>query len=309
MKKIIIGVALGVFTLSLLLGFFTSNPKTETGEYRIDNIRIFQNTPAWELAKAVNRQNTRRIAQIAKKTPEVLNYQDPLYGTTLLFWAVGMEKYNAAEALLKAGANPDIISVWEGGTALYRAASFSFIDNHAKKDPRFIRLLLAHGADPNIGYIGNDRNTMPEIGTTPLMHSIGAGIEKTRALVEAGADINHRTESGRTAAMVALMRGGPNATLEAVEYAHYLIVVHQADIIQPMIAYPLRGEPFEIYPVEMLRNWIYSIGSSQHQLKMEIVEEFARQGVDYWATEITQRQLDQIQKLYPDTWEEYILRY
>lgn len=43
--------------------------------------------------------------------------------------------------------------------------------------------------------------------------------------------------------------------------------------------------------------------------KMEIVDEFARQGEDYWATEIPKNRLDQIQKLYPDTWEEYISRY
>jgi hypothetical protein len=38
-----------------------------------------------------------------------------------------MEKYSAAETLLKAGANPNIISTYEGGTALYRAAGFSFV--------------------------------------------------------------------------------------------------------------------------------------------------------------------------------------
>ena len=61
-----------------------------------------------------------------------------------------MEKYNSAEALLKAGANPDIISSYSGTTALYLAAGFSWIDNHAKKDPKFIKLLLEYGADPNI---------------------------------------------------------------------------------------------------------------------------------------------------------------
>lgn len=42
---------------------------------------------------------------------------------------------------------------------------------------------------------------------------------------------------------------------------------------------------------------------------MEIVDEFARQGIYYWATEIPKYTLEHIQKLYPDTWEEYIKRY
>jgi hypothetical protein len=44
-------------------------------------------------------------------------------------------------------------------------------------------------------------------------------------------------------------------------------------------------------------------------MKMEIVEEFKRQGVDYWGTEVPKSRFEQIKKLYPDTWEEYIQKY
>ena len=303
MIKIIKGLFLSMVLFSLLTA--CSNQ-----EYRITNVRIYRDTPIWGLAQAVNRQDTRRIAQIAEEMPELLDYQDPLYGTTLLFWAVGMEKYESTRALLEAGADPDIISIYEGGTALYRAAKFSFIDNDFKKDARFVRLLLEYGADPNLGFVGNARNNITEIGTTPLMASIGCGIDKTRALIEYGADINFQTESGQTAAMIALRHGGSAASmLGRLEYAHYLIVVHQADITRPRIAQPLHGEAFYSYPVASLRDWIFPLDSDRHLLKMEIVREFARQGVDYWATEIHRHQLEQIQRRYPDTWEEYIELY
>ena len=42
---------------------------------------------------------------------------------------------------------------------------------------------------------------------------------------------------------------------------------------------------------------------------MEIVKEFERQGVNYWDTKINKYTLQQIKKLYPDTWEEYIKKY
>ena len=147
--------------------------------------------------------------------------------------------------------------------------------------------------------IVNDRET-------PLIRSIGCGIEKTKALVDAGVDINFRTEHiGMTAAIQALRDGGPNRTLEMLEYAHYLIVEKKADVTKPYLL--ASGE--EVTPVNLLRNWVYPLGSDRHRLKMEIIEEFARQGVDYRSTKITKRQLDQIKKKYPDTWEEYIKRY
>ena len=302
----------------LLLSLFTAcsrdNAKTATGEYRIDSVRIYLDTPAWELAQAVKSQNTIKIETIAKENPELLNYQDPLYGTTLLFWAVGMEKYNSAEALLKAGANPDIISIYEGGTALYRAAGFSFTDFKAKEDTKYVELLLEYGADPNIGFIGNSHNNSTEIGATPLMNSIGCGIEKTKALVEAGADINAKSEWGRTAAIAALGGGGYTTHVDAAQYAYYLIAEKHAnvsDVYYRGKTYGSDQDPYdEFHPVNALRYWVFDLDSKGHQMKIEIVEEFARQGVDYWATEIPSKYvLEHIQALYPDTWEEYIQKY
>ena len=295
----------GAIVIMLLQIMLTACTLTEERTYRIIDIEIYKNTPVWELARAVKRQDVKKIARIAQETPELLDYKDPMYGSTLLYWSVGMEKYKAAEALLKGGADPDIISVYEGGTALYRAASYSLIDSQAKKDPKYVKLLLEYGADPNIGYIGNGRSDINEIGTTPLMQSIGCGIKKTKALVEAGADINHQVEGGNSATLSALRWGGPNATIEAMEYAHYLIVEKEADVTKPWAV--ASGE--ERQPVVLLRNWIYEIGSERHQLKMEIVEACARQGEDYWVTEVPQRALESIKKGFPDTWEEYIKVY
>ena len=192
------------------------------GEYRIISVRIYQNTPAWELAKAVRDQNTNKIAKIAKENPELLNYQDPKYGATLLYWAVGVEKYKSAEALLKVGADPDIICTYMGETPLFCAAGFSLVDNKAKTDPKYVILLLQYGADPDIGYTGKYK----EIGYTPLMNSIGCGIEKTKALVEAGANINTQTTQGMTAAHRALWS-------MSIDQAHYLIVEKKSDLTIP----------------------------------------------------------------------------
>ncbi|WP_312648361.1 hypothetical protein [Aminipila sp.] len=61
--------------------------------------------------------------------------------------------------------------------------------------------------------------------------------------------------------------------------------------------------------MDILRDWIPDLGSKGYTMKMEIVEEFARQGVNYWDTEIPSERLEQIKNIYPDTWEEYLKKY
>jgi hypothetical protein len=301
------GLIAVVLSLSLLTGCLGFNTKTDDGKYHWINVRIYRDTPAWELAKAVYRQDTVKIEKIAKKTPEALDCLDPIYGMTLVRWAVGMEKYEAAKALLKAGADPNKHTY--GLTPLYTAAGFSFVDNQAKKDPKYVKLLLEYGADPNIAYQGKPGYNSPQVGTTPLMISIGCGIEKTKALIEAGADINAKTEHSRTAAISALYHGW-NATRQGLEYAHYLIVEKKADVTIPYTSHFRNSDPNEkFYPIDLLRYWIYPLDSDEYKIKMEIVEEFARQGVDYWSTEINTDQTSTIKKIYPDTWQEYIEKY
>lgn len=79
------GVTLTIFVvLSLLL----SSCSVKKGTYSFTSVNIYRDTPVWELAKAVNKQNVQKIRRIAKREPDILDYQDPTYGTTLLFWAV-----------------------------------------------------------------------------------------------------------------------------------------------------------------------------------------------------------------------------
>lgn len=310
-----------IFIISIilvLLCFYQLNNKAANkGDYKIIDIDIYKNTPVWELALAVRDQKTGIIEKIAKNKRNLVNYQETKYSATLLLWAVGMEKYKSAEILLKCGADPNIAGTSEGKTPLFLAAGYSWVDNIAKKDPKYVKLLLHYGADPNKNYIGfhtSKAQSIIEPGTSPLMNSIGCGIEKTKALVEAGADINYKTKSGNTAAIEALEAGGPNATLEAMQYAHYLIVEKKAKVTEPRyrpenVTMPGDNPNDKFYPVDILRDWIPELGSKGYKMKMEIVNEFARQGVNYWDTIIPKDRLEQIKKLYPNTWEEYIKKY
>lgn len=301
-KKIIVSILIATVITCF---YFVISKAIDKREHKITNINIYKDTPAWELALNVKKQKTKNIEKIVKDHPSLLNYQEPKYGATLLLWAVGMEKYKSVETLLKCGADPNIASTTEGETPLFLASGYSWIDTHAKKDAKYVKLLLKYGADPNKNYIGSEKSII-EPGTSPLMNSIGCGIEKTKALVEGGADINYVNKSGTTSAIWALL------IKEDPEYAYYLIVEKKAKVVDPYY----RGDSYfdedpneKFFPVDILRDWVFDLDSQEYKMKMKIVEEFDRQGVNYRDTKIHKDRIEQIKKLYPNNWEEYIKKY
>jgi predicted regulator of amino acid metabolism with ACT domain len=277
----------------------------------VQDIEIFRNTVAWDLVQSVDRNDVSKIQKILKKNPKLANFQDPVFGTTALMRAVSLEKYQPIQILLENGADPNIISK-TGTTALFRAISFSWDDTQATEDPKYVKILLDYKADPNINYCSPriEGQTDPlECGTSPLIHSVSRGLEKTKLLVNAGADINYKTKSGNTAAYEALL-------MKDVGTAHFLIVEHKAKIAEPVYSYSLNhadtidtSKPH--YPVDLLLDWIFELNSVEYQKKRKIIAEFNRQGVDYENRKknISNLILRRIKKMHPNDWEEYIKEY
>ena len=59
----------------------------------------------------------------------------------------------------------------------------------------------------------------------------------------------------------------------------------------------------------MLRNWIPELNSDGYKIKIDIVDEFENQGIDYWSTEIPESVYVIFKKKYPDNWQELIEKY
>lgn len=303
MKKVIV-LSITVFILSLVS---CTDKKDE--KLTVKDIEIFKDTPAWDFAKALEKSNLRRAKEILSGNGDLVNYQDPEFGTTLLMRAISTENYKAVEFLLQNGANPNIVAK-VGGTALFDAVSHSWKDVTANENPRFVKIMLEYGADPNIPYCAPEaKGTISpiECGTSPLMHATQRGFEKVKLLVEAGAEIDYKTELGTTAAIEALM-------MKKADVAHYLIVEKKARVDEPYYYYYLFDRSkinYEKphYPIELLENWLFDLGSKEHKLKMEIVEEFKRQGQDYWSMEKHPKTIERIKKTRSENWEEYLKKY
>lgn len=277
----------------------------------VQDIKIFKNTEAWNLIQAVENNDVSEIQSILKQHKNLVNIQDPFFGTTVLMWAVSSEKYNGAKALLENGANPNIISK-TGTTALFRAISYSWEDTEAKENSKFVKLLLDYKADPNINYCSPkiEGQTDPiECGTSPLMYSVSRGFEKVKLLINAGAIINHKTKSGKTAVYKALLMKDVNA-------AYFLIVQHQANIMEPYYFYSLKNDTLiekekPHYLVDLLLDWTFELNSLEYKKKKEIIAEFKTQGIDYESRKqnISKLILRRIQKMYPSDWREYLKEY
>ena len=286
---------------------FCADKKDE--KLTVEDIEIFKDTPAWDFAKALEKPNLKKAKEILSDNGDLVNYQDPEFGTTLLMRAISTENYQAVEFLLQNGANPNIVAEI-GTTALFRSVSHSWKDVTANTDPRFVKIMLEYGADPNINYCSpkiQGQKDPIECGTSPLMHATQRGFEKVKLLVEAGAEINYKTELGKTAAIKALLN-------EKVDVAHYLIVEKKAKVSEPYFSYNLFDESkidYEKphYPIDLLENWLFELGSEKHKLKMEIVEEFKRQGQDYWSMEKHPKTVERIKKTRLENWEEYLQKY
>ena len=296
--------------LIITLGFLCLNScffEKRKEDLNVNDIEIFEDTPAWELAKAVKHQNINKISNILKEDKSLANYKESKFDMTVLMWAVRRGKYKSAKELLELGADPNIESKEMGGSVLFIA--IFYYDN-----TKYIQLLLDYKANPNTTYcVLNDGDVIRspfECGTSPLMYSVSplkSGIDKVKLLVKYGANINYKTKLCATAAISALL-------YEDIESAYYLIVEKKANIKDSYyFNTELTGIPNNTpnYPVDLLLDWVYPLDSKEYQMKMAIVEEFKRQGVDYNSRkkDIPQRRLDQIQKLYPNNWQEYLEKY
>ena len=184
---------------------------------------------------------------------------------------------------------------------------------------QILRLMLENGADPNAenaSEMEKAKDSILEKGTSLLMLASSRSYDVSKLLIEYGANIDYKTKSNRTSAVISLLT-------KNVETAHLLIVENRAKVTESFSANFLLNNSSnglensnlnkmmnrELFPIDLLSNWIFPIGSDKHLLKMEIVKEFERQGLDYFGREIPNRTVEQIEQLYPKTWKDYLKKY
>ena len=185
------------------------------------DFRLFQATPAWDLAKAVEDEDEEGICMILKENPKLVDYQSPKYGVSLLHLAVAHRYMKSIECLVKAGANVNIRDKEYGRTPLNRACS---VGNSKDKSIKIIQYLIRNGAEVNVTEV-TDSTDMPN---SPLMSACSDGfIEAAILLIENGADVNYIRNGEYTALGKSLM-------VDHYKIAYYLLQ-HKADYSFPIM--------------------------------------------------------------------------
>jgi uncharacterized protein len=189
----------------------------------------------WTPLMYAARQNSIDAARALADAGADLNLPDP-DGTTALVYAIINGHFDLARMLVEKGADANIADS-KGMGALYAAVDMSTLDETVgRPNPKphsiidaagLVKVLLAHGANPNIALrapvlerIHNDGDSSLAEGATPLMRAAkDADVEVMRALLDGGANVNATTKVQKTPLMYAAsrlsgFRGGANRGTE-----------------------------------------------------------------------------------------------
>lgn len=186
---------ISLFFIVVLLSACHSPNRRLTGY----NIKLWKGTPAWKLAKAVQSNDTSEVNRILAKSQLSIDYREPTYGESLLYWAIYNNEIETVRFLLSKGANPNLHTRFNGESPM--TLSCRYFDT----DIDILSLLLEYGGNPNDHVTEQDSITYMRSNRTPLYCAAGSSLEKTKMLIEAGADANMALVKGDTPLYNALL--------------------------------------------------------------------------------------------------------
>ncbi|MCR8559645.1 ankyrin repeat domain-containing protein [Mucilaginibacter sp. BJC16-A38] len=247
--------------------------------------RLFQETPAWELAKAVQDGDTVKIKQEIQKKKDLIDFREERFGQTLLGLSVSNMNYPSAKTLMELGADPNLQDSEYGDSPLMEAAKLE--NPISGSDPRFLKLLLKHGGDPNAMQNGPKKTRR-----TPLMIACEAGdLDYMKILVDAGAKVDMVNEYGSSLLESAVDAAGLYRRPEIVIY-----LISKGAGFKKVLYKTIEGQ--NKYITDGMRQWYFELGSAEYKKKLQIVDFLKRNGMDYRASEIPKEDLNNYSKEY-----------
>lgn len=256
-----------------------------------DDYRLFQNTPAWELAKAVEDGDRVKINQILYNDKKLINYQEAKLGSTLLMLTIRNQQYKSFEILLSNEPDLTIHNFFDGSTCLIEACSFK------QYDIKFVKDLLKNGADINEEQIDIEKEGKTR--TALIVASKTGRLDFVKLLVENGANINYQNQYKQSALSEATMQ----TDYEIVFY----LLKKGADYKQPI--FYREEEKRSLYLVDVLRESIVDFDTDEYKYKKKIISFLGYRGIDYKKAPIPKYIREKIKNRYPNNWKGYLEKY
>lgn len=286
-----------IILLAVMIGCF--NRETQIIEEKLtgNDFRLFQDTPVWNLAKAVEDENLSEIERILKRGKVNADFQDSKFGNTLLMLAVRNNKYLSAKKLLSYGADPNKHDNYRGSTPMIWSARNDGI--------KYLTLFLNNGGDPNSKenreVSKTDDNSRSTVLNVAISLSGGKTLEKVKLIVDAGADINY-SQSNTFETPSPLSDAFVHKKLDVAFY----LLSKGADFKKSLYK---MVDGHQIFILEELRKTVVDIHSEEYKHKYQIIELLKREGLFYENEPIPNYILNDIKKKYPDDWKEFVKKY
>ena len=274
-------------------------------ELVLNDYRLFKETPAWELAKATRSGNTKKMEEIIKKNPVVVNYQEPKYGQTLLMLTILNQQYKPFKTLLNNNADVNIHDYYDGSSAIIKSVEYPW------SSIRFVDALVSKGANINDIEIG-ERRVGNSTRKSVLIAAVSSGkIDLIRYIIGRGANINYYNEFDQSAFSKAIMLGKYEIS--------YFLLQNGADYMKPIFFRPDysipseqidsldKGEP--VYLVNSLKEDFVDFRLPEYKYKMKIVQFLQKRGVDYWNAPVPEFIQERIKKEHPNNWKKKKKKY
>lgn len=283
----------------MVLLLMSCNRETKVDKTKLlgNDYRLFQDTPVWVLAKAVEDNDVEKIKEEVIHNKVNINYQESRFGNSLLMLAITNSQYKTTEELLKLGANPNLKDFYRGTNAVIDAA-----DN---EDPKYLKLVLKYGGNANSletapGKEGNQARS------TALNNAISYvdkySLERVKLLVNAGADINYSNNGPEVFTNLPLSDALAQKNMDALLY----LLEKGADYNKIMYT---MADGHKVYILEGLRTVIIDLNSEQYKAKIKAIQFLKNKGLDYKKEPIPDYIEKDIKNQYPNDWEEYLSKY
>jgi len=255
--------------------------------------RLFQGTPAWDLARAVRDEDEKQIDALVAKDPALINYQEPKFGGTLLMLTIKNQQMTSFRKLLADKADISIHNTYDGTSALIFACS------NRDYSSRYAEALVELGANVNDVETG-PRRKGNSTRYTPLMAASEEGrTDLVLLLIGRGANVNYQNEFKQTALSEAVLVRKFNTAL--------LLLQNGADYTKPLFFSP--DENRDMYLVDVMRGELVDLGTNEYQDKMKVVAFLKEKGIDYRAAPIPELVRKRAQQSHPNDWKEYLEKY
>lgn len=302
MKKIIV-------LISVVIAFascdkLTRDMKVDKASLKGSDYRLFQDSPAWILAKAVWDDDSTEVKKIVMSDTSLLNYREPIYGQTILFIPIYHNQQRIVELLLRLGGKCNIYDAFSGRSPIIEAC-----ENNV--DTTLLHILLRHGANASDIEIG-ERKTGNTTRNTPLIvASRNGNLDLVKMLIDKGANINFVNEYDQSALSECVI-------VERYKVAYYLLqkgadykrpIFYRLDYSIPSEQQDPKEKGMPMYLANVLREDFFDLDSEEFKLKMELVAFMKTKGIDYRATPVPEYIKKKAQETYPKTWQDYLDKY